>query len=154
MNDLLALVGSRKHRLNLASLQELVRLATTRFRLSRGGESHLAEAMNIILQKLQTNDLPLNDIAPRADKFLTFLRQAPPKINKRFFYYGVLDTAIQVTRCLCPSQALQKELEKIIFESNVTEYRFKAVCYSKCSFDVLTYIKTGRVHIVFSSHAG
>lgn len=154
MDDVLAVVGKRKHRLNLAGLQELVRLATTQFRLSQDSQPQLTEAMNIIeqeLQELQAHDMPLNDITPRIDRFLAFLRQAPPQISKSFFIYGILDAATQVTRCLCPSQTLQKELEKFIFQSNVTEYRYKAVRHSKSPTSV-AYIKTGRGDVVFCCH--
>ncbi|KAL9608803.1 MAG: hypothetical protein Q9167_006376 [Letrouitia subvulpina] len=89
MDDIIAVVGKRKQRMNLAGLQELVRLATTRFRLSQDSQPHLAEAMNIVEQILQQQDLPLNDIAPRrTDKFLSLLRQTPPRINKQFFFTG------------------------------------------------------------------
>ena len=125
----------------LCSLQEYTRLAASLAREStlEPGESQVREAATIIVSALlnkleeilvkedESNPPKLGGQWPRV---LATCQLGPPDLDRGWYFWGVLDCASQLTSLVDPrtlSSGIVKRLERLLFESKTSEYRWKAV---------------------------
>jgi hypothetical protein len=125
----------------LYGLHECTRLVTSLTREStlEPGKTQVRQAATIIVSALLDK---LEDILVKEDesnppklggqwpRVLATCQLGPPDLDRGWYFWGVLDCASQLTSLVDPrtlGSGIVKKVERLLFESKTSEYRWKAV---------------------------
>ncbi|KAI4090550.1 MAG: hypothetical protein LQ344_004691 [Seirophora lacunosa] len=134
-DEVIGLIPGPKGRyLNLPTIQEITRRATTSIKTSPDviepeAISQVTKDVKLVQELLNTHFQSIP--SRKSDPWnwpLARLRLGPPMMNKWYFFYGLLDCAVQVSRHVEPeniSSDFVRNLKQLMAETEFEEFRWK-----------------------------
>ncbi len=133
----------QKKFLSLCMLQEYTRQASSAFRQSMSSEnSHdmkrgIAQFVSTLLRKIDEIfvsefETPPSNLANYWHPLLAAFHRGPPKIDRGYYFYGLLDCTAQLAAFVHPDilpVRLLRSLTQLIKQHRMAEFRWKAVSY-------------------------